>query len=90
MTKGLAPASRREAMVKAGLWHDETLLDHFRRNVAARPEKVAVVAARAETGAETRLSYRDLDLLSDRLAVGLLRRGIGEGDVVSFQLPNWW
>jgi cyclohexanecarboxylate-CoA ligase len=81
---------RRAAMVAMAAWRDETLLDHFSRNVAATPEKVALVARRTETGVETRLSYRELDRLSDRVAIGLRRRGIGEGDVVSFQLPNWW
>ena len=33
MSHDLSPASRRAAMTAAGLWRDETLLDHFRRNV---------------------------------------------------------
>ena len=90
MTDDLSPAARRAAMIAAGSWRDETLLDLFRRNVAALGDKVAVVATRAEAGDETRLTYADLDRLSDRVAVGLARRGVGEGDVVSFQLPNWW
>jgi len=90
MTNDLSPAARRAAMIAAGSWRDETLLDLFRRNVAALGDKVAVVATRAEIGDEVRLTYADLDRLSDRVAVGLSRRGVGEGDVVSFQLPNWW
>jgi len=84
------PLARRETMVAAGLWRDETLLDHFRRHVAATPGKLALVATRTEAGDQTRLTYAELDALSDRLAVGLMRRGVGAGDVVSFQLPNWW
>ncbi len=90
MSFDLMPGARREAMIAAGLWRDETLLDHFRRHVAAQPGKLAVVAARAEAGDEARLTYAELDALSDRLAVGFLRRGVSAGDVVSFQLPNWW
>lgn len=90
MTYVLDPASRRDAMVKSGLWQDRTLLDHFRQVVAATPEKTAVIAPRAEVGDETRLNFAELDRLSDELAIGLARLGIGEGDVVSFQLPNWW
>ena len=90
MTQDLTAASRRAAMTAAGLWRDETLLDHFRRRVAEHPDKTAVVSARTEQGDETRLSFRQLDALSDQLAIGLARHGIGEGDVVSFQLPNWW
>ena len=82
--------ARRAAMISAGAWRDETLLDHFSRHLAAAPEKTAIVARRSETGVETRLTYRELDRLSDVVAIGLSRRGVGEGDVVSFQLPNWW
>jgi len=28
--------------------------------------------------------------MSDRLAAGMLNEGVKKGDVVSFQLPNWW
>ena len=90
MSNDLGVKARRDAMIAAGLWRDETLLDHFRRNVARLGDKVALIATRAERGDETRLTYAELDRLSDRVAVGLARRGVGEGDVVSFQLPNWW
>jgi acyl-CoA synthetase (AMP-forming)/AMP-acid ligase II len=33
------------------------------------------------------LTFTDLDRISDELAVGLARRGVGEGDVVSLVLP---
>ena len=82
--------ARRAAMISSGAWRDETLLDHFSRHLAAAPERTAIVARRGETGVETRLTYRELDRLSDVVAIGLSRRGVGEGDVVSFQLPNWW
>ncbi len=90
MTQDIEPSIRRKAMIEAGLWRDKTLLDHFRHDVGALGDKTAVIATRAEQGDELRLTYRDLDRLSDRIAVGLSRRGVGEGDVVSFQLPNWW
>lgn len=86
----LTAGARRAALVSSGFWRDETLLDFFRRHVAERPEKCAVIAQRADTGIETRLTYAELDALSDRLAIGLARCGVKEGDVVSFQLPNWW
>ncbi|MFG1346703.1 cyclohexanecarboxylate-CoA ligase [Xanthobacter autotrophicus DSM 431] len=90
MTFDLTASARRDAMISSGLWRDETLLDFFRRHVAAHPEKCAVIAHRADTGAETRLTYAELDAVSDRLAIGLARLGVQDGDVVSFQLPNWW
>lgn len=81
---------RRAAMVAGGYWRDHTLLDHLDRAVARTPDKTAIVAVRTETGMEIRLSYRELHRLSDLVALSLEERGVGRGDVVSFQLPNWW
>lgn len=85
--------ARRADAVAAGDWRDMTLLHHLARAVAATPDKTAVVAIRTdgvEGRAETRLSYRQLNALADRAAAGLAARGVGRGDTVSFQLPNWW
>ncbi len=81
-------ARRRSAA--GSFWPNRTLLDHLARGVAAAPDKVAVVATRSETGAVRRISYRDLDHMSGAVAGALAARGVGHGDVVSFQLPNWW
>jgi cyclohexanecarboxylate-CoA ligase len=83
-------AKRRAELTAAGHWRDETLLDHLDRAVASFPEKTAIVAVRSDSGQEVRLSYRELDRLSNVLAARLSKLGVGRGDVVSFQLPNWW
>ncbi|MCA3371203.1 MAG: cyclohexanecarboxylate-CoA ligase [Roseomonas sp.] len=83
-------AIRGPAMRAQGFWRDETLLHHLARAVARSPDKTAIVACRSDIGAETRLSYRQIDDLSNRLAAALRAHGIRRGDVVSFQLPNWW
>jgi cyclohexanecarboxylate-CoA ligase len=88
MDTSLSVQSRRQSMIEGGLWQDRTLLDYLRHWVAATPAKTAVVAVRS--GVETRLTFNDIDVLSDQIAVGLRRLGIKEADVVSFQLPNWW
>ncbi|MGL4286944.1 MAG: cyclohexanecarboxylate-CoA ligase [Phreatobacter sp.] len=86
-----ARLERRRSEAKAGgFWRDETLLGHLARAVAATPDKTALVARRGDSGTETRLTYRELDEISSRVAKGLADRGVGPGDVVSFQLPNWW
>jgi cyclohexanecarboxylate-CoA ligase len=82
--------ARRATLRAASHWRDETLLDHLARAVAATPDRLAIVARRSETGEERRIDYRALDHLSDLVALSLRERGIGPGDVVSFQLPNWW
>jgi cyclohexanecarboxylate-CoA ligase len=81
---------RGPAMRAQGFWRDETLLHHLALAVARSPDKTAIVACRSDLGTETRLSYRQIDDLSNRLAAALRAHGIGRGDVVSFQLPNWW
>ena len=83
-----ALARRRSAAGR--FWTDETLLDHLARVVAATPDKIAVVANRSETGECRRISYGELDAMASSVAGGLAARGVGRGDVVSFQLPNWW
>jgi cyclohexanecarboxylate-CoA ligase len=88
MDAELSVTSRRQGMVASGLWQDKTLLDYLRYWVAATPNKTAVVGFRS--GAETRVSYAELDVLTDQIAVGLRRLGVAANDVVSFQLPNWW
>lgn len=83
-------AARGPAARAAGHWGDATLRDHLARAVAATPERTAIVARRSETGEERRIGYRELDALATRVALSLRERGVGRGDVVSFQLPNWW
>ena len=83
-------AARGPAARAAGHWRDETLRDHLARAVAATPERTAIVARRSEGGQERRITYRALDALATRVALSLREHGVGPGDVVSFQLPNWW
>ncbi|WP_445503471.1 cyclohexanecarboxylate-CoA ligase [Microvirga sp. G4-2] len=81
---------RRAAMRESGHWQDITLLDHLARAVAQTPGKTALVANQSEQGRERRFTYEEIDRLSDFVALSLEERGVGHGDVVSFQLPNWW
>ena len=84
-------AKRRSTMTAAGHWRDKTLLDHLDRAIKQSPDKTAIVAIRSDAGGqETRLTYEDIGRLSDILAQHLQALGVGRGDVVSFQLPNWW
>jgi hypothetical protein len=85
----IIPPARRQALRAAGLWRDRTLLSWFDEAVAADPARIAIVDARS--GAEERrISYRELDQASRRIAANLVRMGVRRGDVVAFQLPNWW
>lgn len=81
---------RRAASIAAGLWHDRTINADLDACVAHCPDKTALTAVRLDGGAVRRFSYRELATLADRVAVGLSRLGVGRGDVVAMQLPNWW
>ncbi|MGW4182055.1 (2,3-dihydroxybenzoyl)adenylate synthase [Streptomyces albidoflavus] len=68
----------------AGWWRGETFGRMLRERAAAHPERTAVV----DPASDRRWSYRELDERADRLAAGLLARGIAPGDRVVVQLPN--
>jgi cyclohexanecarboxylate-CoA ligase len=86
----LLPQSRIDFARSGGWWRDETVLDCLDRNLARRPERVAVVDYNSMTRRRSALTYAELDRRVTRIAAGLARRGVGSGDVVSGQLPNWW
>jgi cyclohexanecarboxylate-CoA ligase len=75
---------------EAGLWLDKTVDQILAEAVARTPDKVSIVADRADRAQSRRLTYKELDNLADRAATSLLCLGIGRGDVVTVQLPNWW
>lgn len=67
----------------AGHWRDKVITDFLDEAAAATPEKIAFVDSRRQ------VTFAGLKTEVDRVALGLRARGIGPGDVVSFQLPNW-
>jgi cyclohexanecarboxylate-CoA ligase len=75
---------------QAGYWLDKTVDQLLTEAVAKTPDKIAMVADRADREHAPRLTYRELNDLADRAASSLLRLGVGRGDVVTVQLPNWW
>ena len=73
---------RRAAYLAAGLWDDRTLAGQLRVHAAERPDATAVVD---ETGSWT---FAELAADAGRVAGSLRATGVGEGAVVSVQLPN--
>src|SRR3954466_11653191 len=71
---------------EAGWWRPETLGDLVADGLAAHPDTAFCVhsAVRPFQG-----TFADVELLARRLAEGLRQRGVGPGDVVALQLPNW-
>ncbi|ORU90829.1 MAG: hypothetical protein A6F71_07725 [Cycloclasticus sp. symbiont of Poecilosclerida sp. M] len=86
----LLSTERTQEMRASQHWRDKTILDFFDQAVAEHGDKTAVIAYYKERGRKESKTYQELADLSDRLAAGLLKRGINKGDIVSYQLPNWW
>jgi cyclohexanecarboxylate-CoA ligase len=76
-----APPGVRDKWRAAGVWTDETLLD---RLASADGTQLALVDR------ERRVKISELRERSARVAASLVARGVAPGDVVCWQLPNWW
>jgi cyclohexanecarboxylate-CoA ligase len=81
---------RKQAMRAAGFWSDQTLLEFFSRHVRNDPGRLAVVGYEAASNRRMAMTYGELQQTADRIAANLLRIGVKPGEVVSYQLPNWW
>jgi len=87
-TPGVPPETA--AMYRSrGWWRDATVLDDFLRVAAQQPDKIATISDHA-AGEREQHTYRQLAALVDQVAAGLLELGVQPGEIVSYQLPNWW
>lgn len=75
---------RTAAYAAAGLWEGTRVDSHLRTAARRHPDRPALVDRAGEW------TYGDLDHEVDRWAAALRRHGVVPGDVVSWQLPNWW
>ncbi|MDM5358576.1 AMP-binding protein [Peribacillus sp. ACCC06369] len=66
-----------------GVWPNRTILDYLNDAIVKHPDKIAIIDKKSS------FTYKQLGKLVDRIALGLLHIGLGKGDVVSVQLPNW-
>ena len=73
-----------------GLWLDRLLVDDLDDARNATPERTAFVGTNSMSGASASLTYAQFGAAVDQIAVGLMGLGVDAGDVVAFQLPNWW
>ena len=81
---------RIEREAAAGNWPERVLTDYFDDAVRQRPQVAALISHRCDDGSQTTLTFAQLKDRVDRIAANLRRLGVDHGDVVSFQLPNWW
>lgn len=73
-------------------WRNRTIDSYLNEATVKSPSKTALVAYRADRGDEpvVELTYSQLDARVARVAGSLRALGVGHGDIVAVQLPNWW
>ncbi len=74
----------------SGWWRDTTFLDDLAESVRMRPDSPMLITGRTADGVVRAVSYREFDQSVRRIAGGLDDFGVRSGDVVAFQLPDWW
>jgi cyclohexanecarboxylate-CoA ligase len=67
-----------------GHWGDLSLGAALLHTSALHGEREAIIDG------EIRLTFSDWERLSRKAAAVFLARGAGPGDVIAYQLPNWW
>jgi acyl-CoA synthetase len=80
------PVELTKRYVEEGWWTPETLGQILADGLAGSPEAGFHVHSDVRPFAGT---FGDVELVARRLAAGLRARGVGPGDVIAFQLPNW-
>jgi acyl-CoA synthetase (AMP-forming)/AMP-acid ligase II len=76
----------RERYLAEGLWTAETFAARFAQQAAAHPDRIAVI----DREGSRRTTYARLNADAAAGAALLRACGVGVGDVVSVQLPNWY
>jgi acyl-CoA synthetase len=69
-----------------GWWTQDTIGELLARGLGAAPRAAFRVHSAVRPWSGT---FRDVEHVARRLAGGLHARGVGPGDAVAFQLPNW-
>src|SRR5713226_3819068 len=72
-----------ERYTRWGHWGTESFYVTLARRAAAHPHRVAIVDAKGP------VTYGELLARVDRVAAGLQALGVGPGNVVTIQMPNW-
>jgi acyl-CoA synthetase (AMP-forming)/AMP-acid ligase II len=80
------PAELIERYEAEGWWTRETIGDLLAYGLDAAPDAEFRVHSAVRPWEGT---FADVERTARRLAAGLRARGVGPGDVIAFQLPNW-
>jgi cyclohexanecarboxylate-CoA ligase len=92
-TTAFDPAAHAARMRAHGWWTDRTTDELIAAGARRHPDKPALVGYRADRPGPDpvrRISFGELDDMAGRGAAALRAMGVGAGDIVAVQLPNWW
>ncbi len=89
-TAAILPEERIRQMHAEGWWGDRLITDFLDAAADTTPDAPAITGHNSMREHNETLSYGELRSHVDRIAAGLAAYGIGPGEVVSYQLPNWW
>lgn len=78
----LYPAEAEARYVREGLWESATIAEHLHAIAREHADREAVICG------DVRLTFAELDRITDRRAAGLHRLGLEPGGAVLLQLPN--
>ena len=73
------PVAHARAMRATGFWVDKSFDEFLQQTIAATPEKLALMADRADRAEPKRLTYAELGDLISRAAAALRRLNVGPG-----------
>jgi cyclohexanecarboxylate-CoA ligase len=80
----------RSSFYADGWWRDQIAADDLADHAARRPGDIASVTYCSDGGWVDRITFDELNTMVDSIAAGLLDLDVKTGEVVCFQLPNWW
>ncbi|MDY0223579.1 MAG: class I adenylate-forming enzyme family protein [Desulfobacterium sp.] len=77
-----------------GVYSNETLYDHFMKNMKKEPDRICVVDPPNRKNLDgfepERLTYTEFAGAVDAVAEGLVNLGVKKDDIIMVQLPNTW
>ncbi len=84
--------TRIEELTASGLWSNKTLCGYLRQQAQERPGNLAALdqpnRAQLTGDAPIRLTYAELDRVSDAMAIDLMAGGVRHRDRIMVQMPN--
>jgi cyclohexanecarboxylate-CoA ligase len=86
---GFDHVAHAKAMREEGFWVDKNYDEFLQHAIMANPHKPALIAYRTDRERPRRFTYAELVDAVARAAASLTRLGVGRGDKISVQLPNW-